>query len=148
MRSNTGAPFALSMFDAAEGFLLDPDYMDGTQGASLIGNTATHLEVVGNLSSGGTVDTTFTFDGVNDSIPGGLEDFQTFSLPTSFIDLVSVTFTAIDEGVYQAGTFSIDTLSVSTSSNVPEPGTALLFLFGFSIIWIRRIRNVRHLSGQ
>jgi hypothetical protein len=146
MQSDDGLPFDLATFDAAEGFLIDPDNT-GPAIASLIGNTAAQLEVVGNLSSGGAVSAIFDFDGVNDSILGGSADFETFILPATFSDLASVTFTAINAtGAYQAGAFSIDNLSVSTSSSVPEPGTAVLFLCGLAVLWARRIPNIRHLS--
>jgi hypothetical protein len=78
----------------------------------------------------GTVD--FTTDGINDG-PGGVQDFQTFSLDSRFQNLWRVQITT--------SSFSLDNVVIS---GVPEPSTGALVLLAaacaFGRSWIKRTR--------
>lgn len=88
--------------------------------------TGSHqVRITGDLSGGGTVSATVDLDNINDG-SGGVADFQTFSLPSSFDNLQSLVL---------AGTlpledprFMFDNIVVGAGelSPVPEPSTALL----------------------
>jgi len=83
MVENTGSPFSLLSFDAGERH---------------IGHShAARIEVFGTRSSGNIVFASFSLDGVNDG-PGPLMDSQTFALPRTFRDLISVTFVGPVDG--------------------------------------------------
>jgi len=49
------------------------------------------ITVTGFFASGGQADTTYDIDGIGDG-PGGVDDYQTFVLPASFTELVSLRF--------------------------------------------------------
>lgn len=109
------APFDLISFDAAEFGSLGP----------------TLLTVVGWKPMAGTVTNLFTTDGINDGT-GPLQDFQTFNLDSSFVNLFRVD-------IY--GRFSLDNVVISS---IPEPSTsALLFLATACAFGRSRIRRMR-----
>jgi hypothetical protein len=82
----------------------------------------------GNKAGGGTVNTTFVTDGIIDG-NGPLVDFQTFTFPSTFSNLSSVTTTT--------ATFSFDNVNVTI---VPEPsGVAFLFAGVLMLITRRRL---------
>lgn len=115
------APFRLSSFDAAEGFL--------NGGAPIA--FASKLLIEGNVFGGGTMTFTIDFDGVNDGV-GPLVDFQTFALPTTFTNLSSVTFSGLTaNGEPGVALFSLDNITV------PEPATIILLLSGLGILFTR-----------
>lgn len=140
---NTGAPitmtragggtFSLASFDAAEVFVVAPSPFPN----------ATILDVLGNLSGGGIVSISFVLDGIIDGV-GGLVDFQSFLLPASFTNLVSVVFSgSILGGSTNAG-ISLDNLNaIGAAALLPEPGTLGLLvpvLAGWGLR--RRIKSV------
>lgn len=99
--SPTSAPFNLDSFDAAEYF----------------GDT-TPLTVIGYKPMAGTVTNIFTFDGINDGT-GPLQDFQTFYLDSSFVNLFRVDILS--------GRWAIDNWTIS---GVPEPSSDALLVMG------------------
>jgi len=108
------APFDLVAFDGAEAHEGQTD------------TWAAEILVVGTLSGGGTVQATFAPDFVQDG-EGGAADFESFVLPASFSDLVSVEFTG-QGSVEPDQKFTID--NVEVISSVPEPAHALLLVTG------------------
>ena len=116
MTLTASGTFSLGSFDGAEVFINAPSDFPN----------ATSIDVLGNLSGGGTVGASFALDGIIDGA-GGASDFQTFALPATFTNLVSVVFSgSIIGGSNNAG-ISIDNLNTEPSSNgVPEPATLAL----------------------
>ena len=121
-----GLPFSLIQFDAAEAFLSDVE-------ATLAGfPNAASINVVGQTSSGGQVQTTFTLDGVKDGA-AGQNDFQTFTLDASFTNLASITFHgSVPTG--GSGAFALDNFHLGTP--IPEPATLPLALVALSAWFI------------
>jgi hypothetical protein len=127
--STAGALFSLSSFDASESFSL-----------SGMSYTAPSIRVTGTLASGGTVSTTFTMDGIDDGM-GALTDFQTFTLPTTFVGLNKIVFTGVGGTIPY---FGIDNIVLGTGNAVPEPaslGLAGLALMLLASLSARRSRS-------
>ena len=138
MTSTSSVPFNLLSFDAAEGFLKDPDFQLGggtdTSNAALFPLTASGLEVEGTFAVGGTVSAVFSFDGINDSVIGTAEDFESFVLPAGFVELTSVSFHGLNAASQRAfQVFSIDNVATSLQP-VPEPSTLLLLGVGLAAL--------------
>jgi len=111
----SSAPFNLVSFDAAE-FVGPP----------------TTLTVIGYKPMAGTVTNIFTLDGINDGT-GSLQDFQTFYLDASFVNLARVDVLG--------GSWAIDNWAIS---GVPEPSSGALFVLGiFSALGWSRMRRKR-----
>lgn len=123
MTENTGSPFLLFGLDASELFT---DVV------------TTSLRITGNLHGGGTIITTLTLDGVNDSV-GGLADFESFVLPVMWSHslLSSVRFQGFDASG-RSGDISIDNLNVSA---VPEPTTLTFLGLGLAGLGFSRRRK-------
>jgi PEP-CTERM motif len=118
MSQTGGGTFALNAFDSAEGFL------------ALTHLTATRIQVLGNLSGGGTVSISFDLDGIQDG-DGGVADFQTFELPSTFADLTSVVFSGFRDT--SSSTVAVDNIVVNgTGQPVPEPASLALFAIGLA----------------
>jgi hypothetical protein len=125
VKSTTGALFSLLSFDASESF----------GGAYFARYTAPNIRVTGTLASGGTVTATFTMDGIDDGM-GAQIDFQTFTLPTTFIGLNKIVFSGIGGAISYYG---IDNIVLggasgmtSNASDIPEPAT--LGLVGLALL--------------
>ncbi len=129
MALTAGGSFTLNSFDGAEFTLLpNADFPN-----------ANLINVLGNLTLGGTVTASFQLDGLKDG-PGGIPDFQTFVLPPSFTGLSSVVFSgALVSGA--PGGLSLDNIVVNES--VPEGGATLALLgMGLSVLGFKK-RAVR-----
>jgi len=123
MQRINGGAFSASRFDAAEGWI---------HGGNLEYN-ATQLRVDGSVVGGGVVTAIFDFDGINDGT-GPLADFQTFALPSTFINLSSLNFQSLTAaGVLGNVIFSVDNIAAAA---VPEPTSLTLMLAGMGIIFI------------
>jgi len=110
---NPLATFSLISFDVAE------------YDTTLPGSVALH--VVGYRNDMTIVSTDFTTDGVNDGT-GPLQDFQTFYLDSSFVNLGRVDILS--------SRFAIDNVVIS---GVPEPSAGALTLLGVTcMLWFRR----------
>lgn len=107
MTATDGGTFLVSAFDAAS-------FWNGATGT---------LNVIGNLSGGGTVNASFDVTST----------FQSFSLPGTFANLVSLTFQDSQAGGWlQAPGFGIDNLNLSPADigAVPEPTSLILLCTG------------------
>jgi hypothetical protein len=83
------------------------------------------VQIAGNVSGGGTVSATFDLDNINDGV-GGVADFQTFLLPSSFDNLQSVVLTGTlptDDPRFMFDNIVVDAGELAP---VPEPTTVLL----------------------
>lgn len=95
-------PFTLTSFDGAEVFNLpNIGTSDGTED---------YIEVTGIRADGSTVSVDVVIDQLRDGV-GGVADFETFTMPATFTNLVSVTFTGRLFGGSPAGS-SIDNINV------------------------------------
>lgn len=98
MEESSGAAFTLQSVDIAEGYHGFPDL------------NASSVLVEGELFGGGSVSQVLTLDGITDGA-GGAADYETFALPTSFQNLISVTFTG--QGPNSSDGFLPDNIVVS-----------------------------------
>src|SRR5262249_38498774 len=112
MTGATGAPFMLTSFAGAQPFL------DDTAAASAGFPNATIVSVVGTLAGGGTVSASF-------ALPE--EGFQTFTLPSTFANLVSTTFSG-STASGDPGGIALDNIGfVSSAGQTPAKFEGLSF---------------------
>jgi hypothetical protein len=102
-------------------------FVDGTASALLNFPNADTLELVGELSGGGTVS-------VSISLPA-LPSFNSFSLPGTFINLLSLTISGSVDGVTDNASWAVDNIDVS---DVPEPSTVLFAAGGALLLGLRK----------
>ena len=107
-----GLPFSLLAFDATELAVATPG-----GAVRVTGYDATLTNIIADVS--------FVFDGLIDG-PGGVEDFETFLLPSSFQHVWGVAFEGVDLG---SGTryYAIDNVVATV---VPVPGAFWLLITG------------------
>ena len=142
VNSNPTTVHPVTMTQLAGGtfFLSGLDYAEFVQGGNSA--NATVLQLVGNLSGGGTVSQNLALDGFNDGSGGGA-DFEVASLAAfwSTSELTSLEFFGFDgQGVSRG--FQLDNVSVEAGS-VPEPATFFLLGGGLAAAGLRRYRR-RH----
>lgn len=128
MATEGGQPFSLTSFDGTELFV--------NAAAAAVGGfpNAGYINVLGNLSGGGTVNAQFTLDGIIDGA-GGAADFQTFVLPGTFVNLASVTFSGA-QVTGAPGAIALDNINTGV---IPAPGALLLGGIGAGLVtWFRR----------
>ena len=107
-------------------------------GELFVDNTAPHLvELTGHRLDGGTVNTTFALDNINDGA-GGVADFQTFLVPSSFVNLRSLVLTGTGQNDPR---FMFDNVGVDAvdATPVPEPTSLLLIGSGLGAITARKL---------
>jgi len=92
--------------------LLSIDLAEPTQSSGPV-----PIGITGHLQSGGTIELLFTTDGIADG-PGGAPDFETYTLPPAFQDVVSVFIFA----TLPPNGFAVDNL-VTEAPVVPTMGT-------------------------
>jgi hypothetical protein len=127
---SSGQLFDLISFDAAEAFADPTKFLENAQA----------LGVAGFLSGGGIVQAQFTLDNIVDG-PGGQPDFQSFTLPSTFVNLTSARITWVSGPLPSTyDLFAIDNVSVRI---VPEPATLLLVVIGVGPL-LRRRRIAAH----
>ena len=117
MTEASGAVFSLESFFAG-GRTADFN----PAGAVTIYSVATSIDIVGMLFGGGSVLSSVVLDSI------ASYDFTQFTLPSSFANLVSVTFTAQGDG--DKPEFLIDDIAVNSDRVVPEPGSLALIAGG------------------
>ncbi len=113
MGESTAKAFTFFAFDGAELWLSDSAAASGGF------PNADFIDIVGNVSGGGTMNASFPLDHIKDGA-GGAPDFQTFVLPPTFTNLTSVTFSGSRIGS-GTGAISLDNINV----DVPEPAGAV-----------------------
>jgi hypothetical protein len=112
-----GGTFAVSAFDAAT-------YWTGASGT---------LDITGNLSGGGTVTDSFNLTSA----------FQSFTLPGTFNNLVSLEFEDSQSGSFlTAPGFGIDNINLAPGgSTVPEPTSLMLLATGLGALALAAYRK-------
>ena len=128
MTEATGAVFSLESFFAGG---RTEDF--NPAGAVTNYSVATSIDIVGTLFGGGSVLASVVLDSI------ASYDFSQFSLPSTFANLVAVTFTAQGRG--DTPEFLIDDIVVNTDRVVPEPGTLALIAGGLLGAGIARRRR-------
>ena len=137
--------FDLIKFDAAELFLGGGDVNStdvvvfGLKAGATLGFLDGRI-----LDPSNTVVARFDLDGIRDGV-GGVNDFQTFFLPSSFTDLTSVVFLGTrnpDDTLFEFESFSAFALDNILVTAVPEPSTITLFSLGLVSLWYFRRRSV------
>jgi hypothetical protein len=128
MAAEDGSPFSLLSFDGAELFL----------GSLVNFPNAARITLGGVVLGGSTIFASFDLDGLKDGA-GGIDDFQSFVLPTGWSNLLSVTFSGEIIGNPQFGAFSLD--NINAQGSVPEPTTMLLLGSGLLVLSRRRPRG-------
>lgn len=125
MSASDGSFFSLQSFYAGtRTTLFDPN----SESSSF---NSTGLEVVGTYVDGTNIVETFEFDFLN---------WDQFTLSDVFGGLVSVTFTALGEGIRPQ--FLIDDIVVNEVVNVAEPGSFLLLIYSFFGMILLRQGNI------
>lgn len=117
--------FTFVGFDGAESFL------------GLTNVWADSIKVTGSRSDATTVVQVFDLDFINDG-DGPLNDFQTFTA-NGFTNVVSIVFEAVGQG---SNDFSLDNITLSVASPVPEPGALALLGVGLLGLGVARRRRV------
>jgi hypothetical protein len=99
-----GGTFALLSLDAAE-FFFTP-FVDRPDAETII--------ITGTQEGGGTVSHTITLDGLRDG-PGGIDDYEHFVLPGTFVNLTSVMFTGLHSTNGDGG-IGLDNIEFATAT--------------------------------
>ena len=116
MVAQGAGPFTLNSFDA--GARTDSSQSYGT---------ATGIDVLGTYANSSTVDIQFSLTGFN---------YQTFTLPGTFANVVSVEFSALGTPNGSSGPeFAFNNIVVNGSAAVPEPASCALLGAGLLGLW-------------
>jgi hypothetical protein len=120
MAAQSAGTFTLNSFDA--GARTDSGY-----------GTATGIDVLGTYGNSSTVDVQFSLTGFN---------FQTFTLPGTFANVVSVEFSALGTPSGSFGPeFAFNNIVFNGAASVPEPASCALLGAGLLGIWGLRRRS-------
>ena len=142
--SGRGAPITMTRQDGGVFSLLSLDASEFYPNSGGDRPNAEILRIVGTFLDGTSATYELFLDGLTDGT-GGVVDFQHFSLPSVFTNVVSIVFTGWRfEG--RDGGVAIDNLEVinglvggNEPANVPEPAT--LALFGLGLIGMGAARR-------
>lgn len=122
MAANDGAAFSLSSLYGSKLFV------NSTTAANGGFPNAASLGITGYLTGGGTVSATFGLNG----------SFQQFFLPSTFTGLSSVVFFGVLDSGLPGGAFSVDTITMQSTS-VPDGGSTFALLavtlIGLGLAW-------------
>ncbi|RYG00361.1 MAG: PEP-CTERM sorting domain-containing protein [Chitinophagaceae bacterium] len=118
-----GNAFDLFSFEGGESWIFEPH------------GWSAKIQVVGTYINGTTTTAFFDLDLIKNPLTG----LQLFNLDNSFHDLLKVDFT----GIGGNPEFSLDNISVSSGTNVPEPQSLVLLLAGLGLLGFKaRTRKV------
>lgn len=116
--ANDGSAFSLSQFDAAE------------WDSSFSGNQ--QVVVTGTFLGGGTTIQNFTSDATSTDGNGGLVDFETYTVNSSFNNLISLNIRNANADM------AWDNIVLNEASAVPEPSSVVLLLGAFALFSFRK----------
>ncbi len=105
-------------------------FMDGVASALANFANAEQLLLTGAVNGGGTVSAAFSLP----ALPG----FGTFTLPSTFANLNSLTISGTVPGLTDDASWAVDNITVN---DIPEPATVLLTAAGMALLLRLRGRN-------
>ncbi|MDY6949509.1 MAG: PEP-CTERM sorting domain-containing protein [Pseudomonadota bacterium] len=149
--SGRGGPISMTRQDGGVFSLLSLDVSEFSPNAGGDRPNAEFLRIIGTWLDGSTASLDLVLDDIKADGVGGVVDFEHFTLPSLFTNVVSLVFEGLRftsrEGLGFAGGVAIDNLDVVNgvvatdppSTNVPEPAT--LALFGLGLIGMGAARR-------
>ncbi|MBC8164654.1 MAG: PEP-CTERM sorting domain-containing protein [Bryobacteraceae bacterium] len=117
------------------------DLLSLEAGEGIVNQIVGTVQLTGTLQGGGTVQTILTLDLVNDG-PGGINDYQSFSTPATFVNLTRLEITGVN-----FANFGVDNLELGLNA-VPEPSSFVLTVSAIAILGAFRRRRVQNKNRQ
>lgn len=149
--SGRGSPITMTRQDGGEFSLLSLDASEFYPNAGGDRPNADFLRIIGTWLDGTTASLDLVLDGITADGLGGVVDFEHFTLPAIFTNVVSLVFEGLRfqerSGLGFSGGVAIDNIEVVTGlgnspTNVPEPATLALLGLGLAGMGFARRRKV------
>lgn len=147
--SGRGSPITMTRQDGGAFSLLSLDVSEFSPNDGGDRPNAEFLRIVGTWLDGSTASLDLVLDDIKADGVGGVVDFEHFTLPSLFTNVVSIVFEGLRftsrEGLGFSGGVTLDNLEVVTgtagNTHVPEPATLALFGMGLMGMGFARRRK-------